>query len=160
LSLEVTVRVRGVTFLVLSLVALPCSPSLLPPKRSNVTGSTFTTGPGFSGKRLELLKELAPAVSRVVVLTQPDVPADGATEDAARAMNLTLLRMPLDASKGIRDMFARITTTRGDALVVGGGAAWGYHREIIEFTAARRLPAIYVFRDFTEAGGLMSYGAD
>jgi len=126
----------------------------------NVTGSTFTTGPGLSGKRLELLKELAPAVSRVVLLTQPDVPAEKATRDAARAMNLTLLPMPLDASTGIRDMFASITKTRGDALVVGGGAAWGFHREIIEFAAAHRLPAIYVFRDFTEAGGLMSYGAD
>ena len=47
-----------------------------------------------------------------------------------------------------------------NGLLVQAGPAWGFHRQIIDFAATHRLPAIHVFRDFVQAGGLMSYGAD
>ena len=128
----------------------------------NVTGSTFTIGPGHWGKLLELLKEMAPRISRVAILHQPgrDLSDDAMTERAARTLGLTLLGTPIDASRGIVEPLAEIKQRQVNALLVEGGPAWGYHRQIIEFAETHRLPAIYVFRDFVKAGGLMSYGAD
>jgi putative ABC transport system substrate-binding protein len=122
----------------------------------NVTGSTFVAGPQFS-KRLELLKEAAPAVSRVAFLGSP---ADSPAESEARALNVVILSTPIDAPGGVAGAFATITQKRADALLVAGSSAWTHHREIIEFAAAHRLPALYSWSDFPGAGGLMSYGAD
>jgi putative ABC transport system substrate-binding protein len=113
----------------------------------NVTGSTLIAGPELGGKRLQLLKEVAPVISRVAVLSQPSIPVDAPTERAARALSVTLVWMPIDASKGITGTLADIVKNRANALVVYGGPGLVYRREIIEFAAARRLPAIYVLPD-------------
>ena len=58
----------------------------------NVTGSTLIAGPELGGKRLQLLKEVAPGISRVAVLSQPSIPVDAPTESAARALRADLTR--------------------------------------------------------------------
>src|SRR5262245_31527547 len=126
----------------------------------NVTGSTFTIGPEYGGKVLELLKEMAPRISRVAVLHQRSQGPSDATERAARTLSLSLLRTPIEASRGIAESLAEIKQKHVNALYVQGGPAWGYHRQIIEFAETHRLPAIYHLHDFVKAGGLMSYGAD
>ena len=126
----------------------------------NVTGSTLIAGPDLGGKRLQLLKEVAPGISRVAVLSQPSIPVDAPTESAARALSLTLLWTPIDASKGITGTLGDVVQKQANALVVHGGPAFVYQREIIQFAAARRLPAVYVLPEFVRAGGLMAYGAN
>ena len=123
----------------------------------NVTGSTFTIGSEIIGKRLQLLKEVAPGISRVAVLSQfePDI----STESAARALGLTLLWARIDASRGITEPLADIKQKHANALLVYGGPAITYQREIIAFAATHRLPAMYVLNDFVKAGGLLSYSA-
>src|SRR5262249_38423904 len=69
-------------------VSLKLANSLAAPG-GNVTGSTLTTGPELSGKRLELLREIAPGISRVAVLSQPSIPIEAPTQTAARALGLT-----------------------------------------------------------------------
>ena len=119
----------------------------------------FQAGSTMNGKRLELLKEVAPRViSRVAILTQLAGP-DDATQSAARALGLSLLAIPVDASQPIMGALREITRTHADALLVAGGTVLPYQREIIEFAAANRLPAIGVLPGYAEAGGLMGYGA-
>ena len=127
----------------------------------NVTGSTFTAGPGLSVKWFELLKQVSPKISRVAFLYRPGgevFTPDTSTENAARALGITLLWTPIDASKGIAGSLAGIAQQQSNALVVGM-VATGL-REILEFAAIHRLPAIYNYRGYVEAGGLMSYTAD
>jgi putative ABC transport system substrate-binding protein len=127
----------------------------------NVTGSTFMPGPGLGSKWLELLKEVSPKISRVAVLYRTDREVsrpDTSTENAARALGITLFRTPIDSSQGISADLAGIAQQRPNALLVG--TVVPRLREIIEFAAIQRLPAIYNYRGYVEAGGLMSYGAD
>jgi putative ABC transport system substrate-binding protein len=113
----------------------------------------------MGGKRLELLKEVAPRVSRVALLYSPGQPATPETESAARALGLTLLAMPVDASQPITGALTEVIRKRADALLVDGSTVLRYEREIIEFAAANRLPALGVLTGYARAGGLMSYGA-
>ncbi len=126
----------------------------------NVTGSTFQAGPGLQGKWLELLKEMSPKISRVAFLYRPAgvFSPDTSTEDAARALGITILWTPIDTSKELAGSLARIAQQQPDALAVG--TVVPRLREIIEFAAIHRLPAIYNTRAYVEAGGLMNYGAD
>src|SRR5262245_34036444 len=130
----------------------------------NVTGSKFSADPGTQGKRIELLRELAPEISRVAVLHQSGLGAgdsSGApTESAARAFGLTLLWIPVDTALGITGPLAQVRQNRADALLVQGGQPWLYRRDIIQFATTHRLPAAYAIQGFVEEGGLMSYGAN
>jgi putative ABC transport system substrate-binding protein len=126
----------------------------------NVTGSTLIAGSELGGKRLQLLKEVAPRTSRVAVLSQPSIPVDAPTESGARTLGITLVWAPIDASKGITGPLADIVQTRADALLVYGGPALVYRDEIVKFAAAHRLPAVYVIPEFIAVGGLMAYGAN
>ena len=123
----------------------------------NVTGSATEMGGEMSGKRLGLLKEAAPRISRVAFLYQPGNAPSSATESAARALNLTLLAIRVDASQSIATTLAEIAKTRADALYVSGGTVLRFWPEIIEFAAANRLPAVANFLGYAKAGGLMDY---
>ena len=127
----------------------------------NVTGSTFSAGPGLLGKWFELLKEVSPKISRVAFLYRSGGGAfrpDTDTENAAHALGITLFWTPIDSSQGIAGSLAGIAQQQPNALAVG--AVVPRLHEIIEFAAIHRLPAIYNYRGYVEAGGLMSYGAD
>ena len=130
----------------------------------NATGFTLLEF-GMSGKWLELLKQLAPGVKRVVVLrdaaTSSGIAQFAVLSAAAHALGVAV--NPLDEREpdGIERGMAAFASGPDGGLVVASGAVGLRHRELIIALAARhRLPAIYPYRDFATGGGLMSYAAD
>ena len=126
---------------------------------NNLTGVTFTTGPEFYGKRLQLLRELVPAVSRVAVL------APRAQLEQLRGVQLpaglTVLPVETELADQWETAFATILREKADALMLdGAGIAFFHSQRLVSFAAESRLPAIYTNRDIAAAGGLMSYGVD
>jgi len=128
----------------------------------NITGLA-SMSPEIDGKRLELLTELLPGVSRIGVLWNPTNPGN-----AARLRNIqhaaTILRLTLDPVVGAADSqalekgFQAIVAARAQALVLEPDRGLLAHRvQIVTFTARRRLPTLYPYREFVQAGGLVSY---
>jgi ABC-type uncharacterized transport system substrate-binding protein len=131
----------------------------------NVTGITNISGE-LGGKRLELLKEAVPKVARVAVLYDPAIPSNvlEMKEDlpvAARALGLTIQPREVRDADGFEKVFAALTKQRPDGLYVSAGPLMNTNRKrIVGFALKSRLPSMYVRREFVDAGGLMSYGAD
>jgi putative ABC transport system substrate-binding protein len=129
----------------------------------NITGITLDAGPELGAKRLELLKETLPNVSRVAVLAPKGerlAQWELSTQAAAKVLGVRLLVAEHTVSE-YADAFALIARERPDAVLVPEGTAnWQNRRLIVEFTAKSRLPAVYPWREFADAGGLMSYGVD
>jgi putative ABC transport system substrate-binding protein len=128
----------------------------------NVTGWT-NTGPDLSGKRLELLKELLPAVSRVAVLWNAGNPLVARqvseTEVAAHALKTELRVVAVRAPDDLESAFSTIVRGRAGGLIVIADVFTTEHRERIAALAAKnRLPMISEFRVSAVAGGLMAYG--
>ena len=119
----------------------------------------------LSGKRLELLKETVPKLSRVAVLWNPDGPGStlGWKESqlASRELGLQLHSMAVRTVNAFEGAFEEATRT-GSGAVVQTGSVFFYanQKRITELAIKHRLPAIYVRREFVEIGGLMSYGSD
>jgi putative ABC transport system substrate-binding protein len=130
----------------------------------NITG--FTTVAGIlAGKRLELLKEAIPKLSRVAVLLNPR--AQGSvlqwkgSQQAARQLGLQLHSMEVSSADKYEERFKEAINARSGALAVTRDRlSNAYQKRIIELAAKHRLPAIYFREDFAENGGLMAYGAD
>ena len=128
----------------------------------NVTGFTIL-GPELEGKRMELLKRAVPRLSRVAVLWIPANPGIAfyleATHVAGRALHVT--REPVVEVRRVEELenaFSTIAAARPDALAVLADRSLLAHRKrIVEFAAARRLPGMYPYREYVDAGGLMSY---
>ena len=120
----------------------------------------------FGGKRLELLKQIAPGVTRVAVLRDPSNPAGGAEFAAIQALaqSLKLDVSPVDTRRDAGEIERAITTfarTANGGLIVTPNASASVHRDLIVALAARhRLPAVYPFRYHADGGGLVSYGPD
>jgi putative ABC transport system substrate-binding protein len=128
----------------------------------NVTGLS-SISPDISGKRLQLLKEAIPKVSRVAVLYNPSVVAALLELNEAKlaAPRLGMSVQPLDVrnSSDLDAAFDLITKERAEALFVQGDPFTMTNRKrILGLAAKRRLPVISVFGDFADSGGLMSYG--
>jgi putative ABC transport system substrate-binding protein len=120
---------------------------------------------GLSGKWLELLKQVAPDVTRAAVLRDPEV-GTGTTQFAVIQAMAPLLRVEVnpvnvrDPSE-IRSAVEAFTRSPNGGLIVTASALAVRHRDLITMLAARhRLPAVYPFREFVTAGGLISYGID
>jgi putative tryptophan/tyrosine transport system substrate-binding protein len=130
----------------------------------NVTGLT-NLSPELGGKRLELLKESVPKIARVAVLYDPALPSNVVQVKeilpvAARALGLTLQPWEVRAADGFEKVFAALNKQRPDGLYVGLGALLrANQKRIVGFALKSRLPSMGS-REFVEAGGLMSYGAD
>jgi putative ABC transport system substrate-binding protein len=130
----------------------------------NVTGLT-NLSPELGGKRLELLKESVPKLARVAVLYDPALPSNVVQVKeilpvAARALGLTLQPWEVRAADGFEKVFAALSKQRPDGLYVGLGALLrANQKRIVGFALKSRLPSMGG-REFVEAGGLMSYGAD
>jgi len=130
----------------------------------SITGlSDFNTG--VVAKRLELLREVVPSVSRVAVLLNPTNPSNPPqlklTQAAAATLGVTLLAFEAKRADAIDRAFVAIMTERAGALIVIGDPLLGTHaKRIVELSTRNRLPAIYWIREFPDAGGLMSYGAN
>jgi putative ABC transport system substrate-binding protein len=131
----------------------------------NVTGITNLVTE-LGGKRLELLKETVTKVARVAVLYEPAIPATAreVKEDlpiAARALGLTIRSWEVRAAGDFEKVFAALNKERPDGLCVSTGALMSNNQKwIVDFALKSRLPSVYVRREFVDAGGLMSYGAD
>ena len=117
-------------------------------------------------KRLELLRELVPAATRVAALVNPANATSTETtlrdvEAAARAMGLQIQVLNASTSREIDAAFATFVHERLDALFVGPDPFFNSRRMQLALLAARHaVPATYANRDLAEAGGLMSYGAN
>ncbi len=131
----------------------------------NLTGINFLSGEVVA-KRLELLRELVPAASRVAVLVNPTNGVDAETtvrDVAAAALTIGFQIQVLNAStsREIETAFATFVRERPDALFVGPDPFFGGRRVQLATLATRHaIPTAYALRDYAEAGGLMSYGAN
>jgi putative ABC transport system substrate-binding protein len=126
----------------------------------NLTGLAFQNQ-ALTAKRLELLKEATPKVSRVAVLWEPTFGVSGHAhaETAARALQLRLQFFAVRGAADLETAFNSVTAARADALLVLASPVLNAHRQIVIESAARRhLPATYEEKRFVEDGGLMSYG--
>ena len=137
--------------------------SLARPGR-NITGLS-TLGPELSAKRLELLKEIAPKLSRVAVLGTSTIPAHARFlkdhEPAAEKLGVKLQFVDILDPKEIETAFRTARSGRADGLLVLSGPVLNSHRsQVLDFAMETRLPAIYNFPAFVEAGGLMTYGVN
>ena len=133
--------------------------------RGNVTGFHVMAPLELSGKRLQLLKEAVPAASRVGILWNPvgiHAPLTvRETEKVARAIGVQLKSFEVPRSEAFEDAFEAALVGQVDALIaVEDSLTFADRARIVEFAAMSRLPAIYGLREFVDAGGLMSYGAD
>jgi putative ABC transport system substrate-binding protein len=128
----------------------------------NVTGFTIL-GPELEGKRLELFKRVVPRLSRVAVLWNPANPAIPyyyeATQVAGRALHVILEPVvEVRRAEELEKAFSTIANARPQALAVLADRFLLAHRKrIVEFAGARRLPGMYPYREYVDAGGLMSY---
>ena len=132
----------------------------------NVTGVT-NLGTELGGKRLELLKEAVPKVTRVAVIYDPAIPrsvleAKKVLPVAASALQLTIQTWEVRAANAFDRVFAAISNSRPDGLyVLGTGTLMRTNeKRTIGFALKARLPSMYVNRGAVEAGGLIYYGAD
>jgi len=127
----------------------------------NITGLS-TLSPEISGKRLELLKEIVPKLSRVAVLGNSTVPGNAQalreTERAAGALKVQLQYLEVQGPKDVETAFREASKRRADAVLVLQSAVLTSHRkQLIELAVKSRLPAIYDRAEFVEDGGLMTY---
>ncbi len=127
----------------------------------NVTGLSLVSQ-DLSGKRLELLKAVVPKVSRIAVLSNPSAtnvrPQIRETEVAARALGVRLQPLEVRGPDDFERVFQEAIKVRAGALITLDDALIFTHRtRIVKLAARSRLPAIYGFREFVDAGGLMSY---
>jgi putative ABC transport system substrate-binding protein len=129
----------------------------------NVTGYTHMNA-GLGPKRLELLKQVVPDLSRVVALWHPgglgertDKLMVKETEDAARALGVQLQFVPV---RGLHEIEGAFSSAGSPVILLPSPIFRNEPRLLAELAAKHRLPAVYFDREFAEAGGLMAYGAD
>jgi putative tryptophan/tyrosine transport system substrate-binding protein len=132
----------------------------------NVTGLSVLTQEELVGKRLELLKQAVPGVSRVAVLWQPDAYGERTQKDmlkgaevAARALGVRVQFVEARGPEDFDRAFSEMTRARAGALtVISSSMLFSERRRLVDLAAKNRLPAMYTGRDFVDAGGPMSYG--
>jgi len=130
---------------------------------ANLTGFGAAAS-GAERTRIEILRDMLPKLARVAALTNLSNPSRvsewNATRAAADAMGIEPLVLDARMLADIERAFETASRQRADALVVGSDALIQTNQSaVVSLAAAHRLPAIYTFRDFVEAGGLASYGA-
>jgi putative ABC transport system substrate-binding protein len=130
----------------------------------NITGLTNISG-DLGDKRLELLKEIVPKVSRVAVFRDLTNVTEGIgvdeIEPTARVLKIQTQRFELAKVEDFDSQFQAIMKWRPGGLVIAGGPLMNEHRKrLIEFAARNKLPAMYNRAEFVEAGGLVSYATN
>ena len=144
-------------------VALGFAASLARPG-GNLTGVSFLSGE-LAAKRLELVRELKLGATRVAVLVNPALATAETNleevEVAARAIGLQIQVLRASTSRELDAAFATFLRERPDALFVSGDPFFMSRRvQIVQLATLHKLPATFAQREFVEAGGLMSYGAN
>jgi putative ABC transport system substrate-binding protein len=164
----VTRAVREATFTIPIVMAQDGDPvasgfvSSLARPGGNITGLS-TLAPEISGKRLELLKQIVPKLSRVAVVGSSTEPGNAQflkeMEFAARSLKVKVLYLNVLTSKDIEGAFRTAVKERTDGVVMLGSQVFNTHRiQIVELAAKSRLPATYTRPEYVEDGGLMTYG--
>lgn len=130
----------------------------------NITGLT-SINVELTGKRLELLQEVVPKLSRVALLWSSGNPNTkqvvNEAETAARSLRLDIQTIMVNTADDFDAAFRTATQKNAQALLMGGGGFFGAHQErIVKLAAQHRLPATYPNNQFVEFGGLMSYTED
>jgi putative tryptophan/tyrosine transport system substrate-binding protein len=131
---------------------------------ANITGViTFSTE--LTAKRIEILKELVPSLSRVALLHNmgnPAVPPEWEeTNTAARSLGLQAELLDIRSQSDLGRAFELAVRHRVDALVIGADGLIQTHQQtILDLAARNRLPAVYPAREFVEAGGLIAYAVN
>jgi putative ABC transport system substrate-binding protein len=128
----------------------------------NITGFTLDSGPGMEARRLQLLKEAAPAARRIGYLgTKYEWEQFGPElQAAAQGLGVTIFHMALITSS-YAEAFALAAGEAAEAILASRNGAHFVNRQLVaDISITRRLPGLFTWRDITEAGGLMSYGAD
>ena len=128
----------------------------------NMTGITWLAFE-LAGKRLEILKEAAPRISRVAVLANPAHPGEerelAETEQAARAIGATVRYHQVSATADVHVAFDAIARDGTDAILAfPDSMTMAHRRHVAEFATKHRLPSVFGWREYVEAGGLMAYG--
>jgi putative tryptophan/tyrosine transport system substrate-binding protein len=132
----------------------------------NLTGITLDPGIEIWGKRLEMLKEAIPSTAKAVVLGMREGwegSSGQALRDAGGRLGISLvLMLPQQGTPSeLERIFAAIEQQRPDAVLVSGeGDLYAHRQLIVELAGKHRLPAMYPYRDYVEAGGLMAYAVD
>jgi putative tryptophan/tyrosine transport system substrate-binding protein len=129
----------------------------------NVTGLSLMA-PDLAGKRLELLNELLPGISKVAILWNPANPYAAnlfrETQRAAQTLRIALQSLEVRNPDGFDAAFEAAKVQHPEALITVEEPLTGsYRKQIAEFAARNLLPAIYGVREFVEVGGLIAYGA-
>ena len=129
----------------------------------NLTGINYISAE-LAAKRLELMRELVPGATRLGAIAQTGGSAVTVVKDvqaAASAIGLRMQMLRANTSSEIDKAFATLGRERPDILFVGGGPFYASRRiQMVQLAAHYRLPASYAGREFTEVGGLMSYGGN
>ena len=132
-----------------------------------ITGITVAASLEIDGKRLELLREIVPSVSRVGYLCSRglwEAPYAAALREAARTIKISLVGEPLDApfnEAEYRRVFAAMTRAGADALYVAGQPENSANGPlIVQLAEKSQLPAMYSYPEFADIGGLVAYGID
>jgi ABC-type uncharacterized transport system substrate-binding protein len=136
-------------------------PSLSQPA-GNITGVTSISAE-MDGKRLELLREVIPAVAHIAVVWNAANPIQVIQEKqvqaSAQVLKMKVLSLPVRTEAEIEAGLATIAKERPDALLVLADRLLLHHRaRLMDFAIQHRLPGVYAYRELVEAGGLMSYG--
>jgi putative ABC transport system substrate-binding protein len=136
----------------------------------NVTGVAWYAAPEVDAKRLELLKQIAPARKRLALLSVPTAARTvegkltvmkGGTIPAAAALGYELHSFAVEKQEDFEGAYAAILGWRAEAITVSGTTLTVRERgRIVDFANRNRLPSAYTLRDFVEAGGLVSYAID
>ena len=128
----------------------------------NMTGITFMAME-LSGKRVEVLKELVPKARRIALLSNPEHSGElseyRVTEDAAKRLGGTITRYLIRSPQELSSAFVTIRANGPDAMIVFPDSLTLVRRkEIADFSAQAKIPCMYGWTEFVEAGGLISYG--
>jgi putative ABC transport system substrate-binding protein len=143
-------------------------PSLARPG-GNITGASLDGGPEIWGKRVGILKEAIPTLSRMGLLVAPTVAGQrfaALVKEAADKIAISIVGSPLDSAAdetAYHRAFANMVHEGAEAVYVADAAEFfppRPRRQIVELAETHRLPAIYGFREHVEIGGLMAYAAD
>jgi putative tryptophan/tyrosine transport system substrate-binding protein len=133
----------------------------------NVTGTSFL-GPELVAKRLQLLSEIVPRLSRAAVLWHPSAYGERTMagmlkeiESSAQSLGIKLQLVPAAGPDDLTGAFSAMTRERADAFIVfPSPILFGQYPRIVSLAAQNRLPAMYAAKEGVEAGGLVSYGVN
>jgi putative tryptophan/tyrosine transport system substrate-binding protein len=157
-------RRRDFTIGLLLAVAVLTMRALEPAKQHRIGGTVYA-GVEIWGKRLQILKEVVPVASKAAYLTtRVSQAAEGQQlREAGRRLQISVTELPLEevTSSAIQRAFVEIAQQQSDALLVNSNSLlFRFRQLIVELAEMSRLPALYPWPEYVEAGGLMAYASD